>query len=100
MKGRVLYRKLGEKIYTARRKRNITQEELSVITDVDRTYISQIEHGLRNPSFIAVSYTHLRAHETVLDLVCRLLLEKKKKHEKKNIIKFHVKRKENKATNN
>ena len=28
----------------------------------------------------AVSYTHLRAHETVLDLVCRLLLEKKKKH--------------------
>ena len=27
-----------------------------------------------------VSYTHLRAHETVLDLVCRLLLEKKKCH--------------------
>ena len=27
---------------------------------------------------VAVSYTHLRAHETVLDLVCRLLLEKKK----------------------
>src|SRR5664280_2555996 len=26
------------------------------------------------PSY-AVSYTHLRAHETVLDLVCRLLLE-------------------------
>ena len=25
-----------------------------------------------------VSYTHLRAHEAVLDLVCRLLLEKKK----------------------
>ena len=25
-----------------------------------------------------VSYTHLRAHETVLDFVCRLLLEKKK----------------------
>ena len=27
---------------------------------------------------IPVSYTHLRAHETVLDLVCRLLLEKQK----------------------
>ena len=26
---------------------------------------------------LPVSYTHLRAHETVLDLVCRLLLEKK-----------------------
>src|SRR5450756_2953243 len=29
--------------------------------------------------FNAVSYTHLRAHETRHDLVCRLLLEKKKK---------------------
>src|SRR5450756_2841300 len=28
-----------------------------------------------------VSYTHLRAHETRHDLVCRLLLEKKKKIE-------------------
>ena len=31
------------------------------------------------PDGETVSYTHLRAHETVLDLVCRLLLEKKKK---------------------
>ena len=30
-----------------------------------------------------VSYTHLRAHETVLDLVCRLLLEKKNEKKKK-----------------
>ena len=28
-------------------------------------------------SIEAVSYTHLRAHETVLDPVCRLLLDKK-----------------------
>src|SRR5665811_565019 len=35
--------------------------------------------GLPAPG--AVSYTHLRAHETVLDLVCRLLLEKKKKQQ-------------------
>ena len=34
----------------------------------------------------SVSYTHLRAHETPEHLVCRLLLEKKKKHKinKKN----------------
>ena len=38
---------------------------------------SVIELGSRADS-VAVSYTHLRAHETVLDLVCRLLLEKKK----------------------
>ena len=34
--------------------------------------------GLAKIGISAVSYTHLRAHETVLDLVCRLLLEKKK----------------------
>eukprot|EP00656_Telonema_subtile_P038597 TRINITY_DN4371_c0_g1_i7.p1 TRINITY_DN4371_c0_g1~~TRINITY_DN4371_c0_g1_i7.p1 ORF type:complete len:954 (+),score=217.72 TRINITY_DN4371_c0_g1_i7:165-3026(+) len=34
----------------------------------------------------AVSYTHLRAHETVLDLVCRLLLEKKKKNRRENTL--------------
>src|SRR5664280_1697655 len=33
-------------------------------------------------ALLTVSYTHLRAHETVLDLVCRLLLEKKKKTKK------------------
>ena len=32
----------------------------------------------RRQTLGTVSYTHLRAHETVLDLVCRLLLEKKK----------------------
>src|SRR5450756_2972946 len=31
---------------------------------------------------VPVSYTHLRAHETRHDLVCRLLLEKKKKKKK------------------
>src|SRR5665811_1395210 len=40
------------------------------------------EIGTRQPleqahGLCPVSYTHLRAHETVLDLVCRLLLEKK-----------------------
>ncbi len=34
--------------------------------------------GISMTGIITVSYTHLRAHETVLDLVCRLLLEKKK----------------------
>ena len=34
--------------------------------------------------FMPVSYTHLRAHETRHDLVCRLLLEKKKKNNKSN----------------
>ena len=54
-----------------------------------------LAQGMVNPGFAAdrridlrqqraVSYTHLRAHETVLDLVCRLLLEKKKYYRKTN----------------
>ena len=40
-----------------------------------------------------VSYTHLRAHETRHDLVCRLLLEKKKKkHTKKKKKTMNVER--------
>src|SRR5664280_328259 len=44
-------------------------------------YIGKRQHYPKQsmpPHSVAVSYTHLRAHETVLDLVCRLLLEKKK----------------------
>src|SRR5450759_2119166 len=40
--------------------------------------IARFRKERREP--IAVSYTHLRAHETRHDLVCRLLLEKKKTH--------------------
>ena len=36
--------------------------------------IGRLPDGSRQV-FIPVSYTHLRAHETVLDLVCRLMLE-------------------------
>ena len=38
----------------------------------------------------SVSYTHLRAHETVLDLVCRLLLEKKKNRKPNTTYIVHV----------
>eukprot|EP00658_Telonema_sp_P-2_P082377 TRINITY_DN8700_c0_g1_i12.p3 TRINITY_DN8700_c0_g1~~TRINITY_DN8700_c0_g1_i12.p3 ORF type:complete len:114 (+),score=18.84 TRINITY_DN8700_c0_g1_i12:1497-1838(+) len=40
-----------------------------------------------------VSYTHLRAHETPEHLVCRLLLEKKKKKNRKRTKRDEIKRK-------
>ena len=47
----------------------------------------------------AVSYTHLRAHETKANLVCRLLLEKKKKNKnKKTITKQYKDRKQHTTT--
>ena len=46
---------------------------------VEREYAHR--HGIRHRTshVWSVSYTHLRAHETGRNLVCRLLLEKKKK---------------------
>ena len=53
---------------------------------LDRTAEHRLERvhrvvvgAVRLERLVPVSYTHLRAHETVLDLVCRLLLEKKNK---------------------
>ena len=48
--------------------------------DVYRQIADQLLEKAKTQNLIyavPVSYTHLRAHETVLDLVCRLLLEKK-----------------------
>src|SRR5665648_1273766 len=52
------------------------------------------KNGMPMEADMAVSYTHLRAHETRHDLVCRLLLEKKKK--KKYKINTNKKKKNNK----
>src|SRR5665811_2507571 len=43
--------------------------------DDGRAIALKIADGGQRARPIAVSYTHLRAHETVLDLVCRLLLD-------------------------
>src|SRR5665811_764127 len=46
------------------------EKGLELAIAVDEECFSRLGEQRRNP----VSYTHLRAHETVLDLVCRLLL--------------------------
>src|SRR5665811_367690 len=62
------------------------QPKGQVIGDMVRDFINRVFNGSAEPLLVhlvhehdlspeAVSYTHLRAHETVLDLVCRLLLE-------------------------
>eukprot|EP00831_Metopus_contortus_P027892 TRINITY_DN23338_c0_g1_i1.p1 TRINITY_DN23338_c0_g1~~TRINITY_DN23338_c0_g1_i1.p1 ORF type:complete len:118 (-),score=24.28 TRINITY_DN23338_c0_g1_i1:105-458(-) len=54
--------------------RDIFVERIRILLKLDR--IDEVFQELR---IMSVSYTHLRAHETSLHLVCRLLLEKKKK---------------------
>ena len=57
-----------------KRSRSLVLKERSVLSSVPIYWL------------LAVSYTHLRAHETVLDLVCRLQLEKKKKKNSETLI--------------
>ena len=58
-----------------------TQEEIkkniSGKVDVVMSDMAVDTTGIKNIDSIPVSYTHLRAHETLMNLVCRLLLEKK-----------------------
>ena len=72
----------GIKAYVAREK--ILHKTLVAIASGANMNFDRLRHiseraeiGERREA-VSVSYTHLRAHETVLDLVCRLLLEKKK----------------------
>src|SRR5450756_1642425 len=53
--------------------------DLSVGSIVGLSGIVVAQTAIGTKGIGAVSYTHLRAHETRHDLVCRLLLEKKKK---------------------
>ena len=44
--------KLGNRISECRKNLNLSQEKLAYICDFDRTYISLIERGKRNPSYL------------------------------------------------
>src|SRR5428012_24997 len=95
-----------------RRPPRSTQSRSSAASDVYKRQVRrlarrQIDQGIHflvpcgttGESPTPVSYTHLRAHETRHDLVCRLLLEKKKKTKKTQIQKYKSKiKKKNKKT--
>ena len=48
--------KIGKFIAECRKKKNLTQENLSKMINIHRTYYSMIENGKRNPSLqVAIS---------------------------------------------
>mgnify|MGYP003381612615 CR=1 FL=1 len=55
-------------------------------TLINKIELKEFESNINSWGYMPVSYTHLRAHETVLDLVCRLLLEKKKYTHKQHLL--------------
>ena len=74
----------GNKICAERRRIGIDNSFLEdAVLCIEENGFAYIRSGgvtIQCFDITAVSYTHLRAHETVLDLVCRLLLEKKQKN--------------------
>ena len=96
----IIYRSsvlIPPKSLTANYNSNIGVIQLAWINDDNNILSIDIERKTESSNFTlqrridssndfyldSVSYTHLRAHETVLDLVCRLLLEKNKTTQKK-----------------
>ena len=74
----IIYGLKGMAAYTEHAN-NIGKENHEINAFIYEALAATLDNTLGADELVAVSYTHLRAHETVLDLVCRLLLEKKKK---------------------
>ncbi len=45
-----IQQKLGKKVRQLRKEARLSQEKLGELSELDRTYISGIERGIRNPS--------------------------------------------------
>lgn len=49
-----LLNSLGSKLRTYRLQKNFSQEKFAELTELDRTYISGLERGKRNPSYLII----------------------------------------------
>ena len=50
MKYKYIYGRLGKEILRIRKAKNISQDDLAVDCNIDRSYLSEIEEGKANPS--------------------------------------------------
>ncbi len=46
---------LGKRIVFLRKQRNLSQLELSIASDINRNYLSDLENGRRNPSVLVLA---------------------------------------------
>jgi len=49
-RGNFYYKRLGESIIVHRKKLNLSQQKVAILSDVDRSYLSEVEEGKANPS--------------------------------------------------
>jgi transcriptional regulator with XRE-family HTH domain len=50
MRGNFIYKRIGEKVYQYRKAIDLSQEDLSMLSNIDRTYVGRVEQGKANPS--------------------------------------------------
>lgn len=62
---------LGGNVRRLRRECGLTQEELAFEAGIDRTYVSQIERGVINPSLLVLHKVATALKSTVPSLVTR-----------------------------
>ncbi len=60
--------KLGKKVRSLRTEADLTQEIVAEMTGLDRTYISGIERGVRNPSLKNIEKLAKALKVTISDL--------------------------------
>src|SRR5260370_27128940 len=78
------YRTVGAALASARQRAGLTQKQLARLLRKPQSFISNYERGQRRIDVRSEEHTsELQSH---LNLVCRLLLEKKKKQKKINMI--------------
>lgn len=49
-RGNFYYKRLGECIITHRKKLELSQQQVATLSDVDRSYLAEVEEGKANPS--------------------------------------------------
>jgi transcriptional regulator with XRE-family HTH domain len=59
----------GSNVRKARLLKKLTQEELAEIADLDPTYISGIERGVRNPSLLSICRIAVALNQSVSSLM-------------------------------
>jgi len=67
-KSTILQTKFGNRVRELRQKIGVSQEELGFQTGLDRTYISGIERGQRNPALINIGKLAKALKTTLPDL--------------------------------
>lgn len=50
VRGNFYYKRLGESIITYRKKLKLSQQQVATLSDVDRSYLAEVEEGKANPS--------------------------------------------------